>query len=95
MLSITATTNTTATVSWQPPEDANGNVTDYTVEILIDAQLEVSRSFSSSQSEYTVSDLVPFTNYSVRVFANTSAGAGDNSEEQFSTNIGSELFFRL
>ena len=90
-------TNTTVSVTWSPPVDANGVVSSYNASLTSAAenttpQMEVVPA-SSGTLEVTFSGLRPFVNYtvSVRPFTNSGSIAGDIAEVDFTTDIGSEL----
>ncbi len=66
---------------WSPPDDPNGIVENYTVMYMPlsspDVASEVSGITGLSQ---TLSDLDPFTRYTVVVYALTDKGVGEGSE---------------
>ena len=82
-------TNTTSLLSWQPPEDANGIITNYSVSLANQAQMVVIV-LLSTDLEYEFMDLVPHTNYTAKVYATTSAGQGSTATQIFMTDIGSK-----
>ena len=86
-------TNTTVSVTWSPPVDANGVVSSYNASLTSAAenttpQMEVVRTL-----EVTFSGLRAFVNYTVNVrpFTNSGSIPGDIAEVDFTTDIGSEL----
>ena len=86
----TVPSNTTVSVMWSPPADANGVVSTYLISlfdsmsILIQNQTVVS---STLTVEFT--GLAPFTNYTVSVRAFTGDGIeGMSAMKSFMTNVG-------
>lgn len=75
-LSPSSRTNTSVTVVWAVPEFPNGPILIYIVQCLTTTNdiLEVGENVE--KTFYTITGLSPFTDYSVRVRAATSAGMG-------------------
>lgn len=70
-------------INWQPPnnEDQNGIITEYSVRI-VNFDLENVTYLNVTDTDITVSNLQPFTQYEVSVAAHTSAGKGPFSAPQ-------------
>ena len=85
-------TNVSAVLSWLPPGDSNGVLTTYTL-VLLDQNNETANMtiLSSESLQFEFDNLIPFTRYSVTLFAHTSVGAGMEAAADFMTDIGSEL----
>ena len=77
---------TTARVSWNPPEQPNGNITHYTLTLTSGGE-EVVRVTHSTEVELTttISNLVPFTTYSVTITAYNDAGTATSEPVRFTT----------
>ena len=90
-LNVSSIANTSAEISWMPPVNENGIITNYTIEIFSGVQVVISQTLTASDLEYMATGLNPFTNYSVSVYASTSAGAGETVSEEFMTDTGSEF----
>ena len=73
---------------WKPPLEQNGDIVSYAIKLLQGSQVVMSMILSASELEYPLSNLDPFTNYSVSVNASTSVGPGDAVSVDFSTVIG-------
>jgi hypothetical protein len=89
-------TNTTASVMWVPPRDANGIISSYQVNLTS----PIASTFSNMQVvpgmdgilEANFSGLLPFVKYTVSVqpFTSSNTIAGITNESNFTTEIGSE-----
>ena len=77
-LNVTVTTGDilrTLIVEWEPPSSPEGIITTYMVtynDITVDT--------SNNDTNYTITGLDPYTNYSITVLACTSNGCGDQSD---------------
>lgn len=72
----------TLVVTWMEPLPLNAPTVNYTVLIgLVDGSPDNRTMFLTGPDElsFTVTDLLPFTNYSVSVLACSAAGCGDES----------------
>lgn len=86
-------TNTTVTVSWDPPFDANGIISSYQAEITDASNQSVATmTTDASTTMLTFMDLMPFTNYTMSVvpFTGMDSIAGTSSGQLFMTGIGSK-----
>ena len=84
--------NVSSLVSWLQPGDSNGVLTNYTLVLLDQNNETVNVAILSSDSlQFEFENLMPFTNYSVVLFANTSVGAGMDTTVNFMTDVGSEF----
>ena len=70
--------STSLLVTWDHPlaPDRNGVITGYTVIRQEDSEMIMTELFSNDTS-HLLTELVPFTEYSITVAGNTSAGRGD------------------
>uniref|UniRef100_A0A1B0A054 Fibronectin type-III domain-containing protein n=1 Tax=Glossina pallidipes TaxID=7398 RepID=A0A1B0A054_GLOPL len=82
-LQVTGVTNTSATISWQPPSQPNGHIRKYTI-ILNTDKYEV----DSSVLEYKLPNLTSFTAYKVYVLAHTVNTSMPSNDVHFTTLIG-------
>uniref|UniRef100_A0A1A9WDP3 Fibronectin type-III domain-containing protein n=1 Tax=Glossina brevipalpis TaxID=37001 RepID=A0A1A9WDP3_9MUSC len=82
-LQVTGVTNTSATISWQPPSQPNGHIRKYTI-ILNTDKYEV----DSATLEYKLSNLTSFTAYKVYVLAHTVNNSMPSNDVHFTTLIG-------
>ena len=82
-------TSTALLVSWLPPSTPNGVLTSYEVYYTGEASLNpvpasfyhsLSSTISAPNTSLVLSDLVPYSNYTISVRAFTSAGPGEYSE---------------
>ena len=91
--SLLDVTNTSVRLSWDPPNDSNGIISNYTVLLFLSFASTSSDSvvLPGSVNEHTFDQLNPYVNYTAVVFVNTSFGAGNESSLYFMTEIGSEL----
>ena len=70
-------------ISWSPPSQPNGVITDYNVTVYRSANTSdtVYRNTTATDTMVTASVVVsPFTNYTVSVSASTAAGEGESAE---------------
>ena len=67
------------TLSWSPPEITNGIIISYSVNVTAGPDI-VSANAMTSAPSYLATNLTPFTNYTFRVAAMTSAGIGMSAE---------------
>ena len=68
-------------VSWQPPAEPNGVITQYTITITpLNSNSSQEFTASGSATSYTVPGLVPYQLVAITVTASTSAGKGPPSE---------------
>ena len=73
----TPVNSTSVTIFWNPPapENQNGVITGYVINLKIVGSEEVTQ-YSSSSENITIGSLHPFTTYSFTVAAQTSVGTG-------------------
>lgn len=86
-------TNTSVSVTWSPPLDANGIISSYEVTLTSVAVNPSPQTVGSSGSlEAIFLGLGAFVNYtaSVRPFTGNGAIAGSTAEVDFTTDVGSE-----
>ena len=82
-------TNTTISLSWKEPNQTNGIITNYTVQWASFSDSNVSSELVGAEVfDYTIENLTPYTNYSVEVFASTSAGRGASVQLVVPTDTG-------
>ena len=70
-------------ISWSPPSQPNGVITDYNVTVYRSDNTGdiVYRNATATDTVVTVSvEVSPFTNYTVSVSASTAAGEGESAE---------------
>ena len=69
--------STSVTISWNPPapENQNGVITGYVINLTIVSSGDVFQ-YSSSRDNITIGSLHPFTTYDFTVAAQTSVGTG-------------------
>ena len=92
---VTTPTNISVTVEWAPPLDANGVISSYLVDLFnsSDDEIDTARVNNSGALEHMFMDLLPYTNYSVKVRAVTGDMGdilGQVAEDSFITDIGSK-----
>ena len=71
-------------ISWSPPFQPNGVITDYSVTVYRSANTSdiVYRNTTATDTMVTASVVVsPFTDYTVSVSASTAAGEGESAED--------------
>ena len=73
--------------AWIPPEPPNGIITAYSIfcRLLGDENFTLLEVVRPPSLERTLDGLMPFTNYTCVVTANTSAGEGQETEPQSAT----------
>ena len=77
-LNVTVTTSDmlkTLIVEWEPPSSPEGIITTYMV-----TYNDVTVDTNNNDTNYTITGLDPYTNYSITVLACTSNGCGDQSD---------------
>ncbi len=70
-------------MSWETvlPEDRNGVITGYTIEITdLDDELRFTESYFTENLNYTISELIPYTTYGLLLSAHTDVGSGPTSD---------------
>ena len=80
LLSVVASGPGTLTVTWKDPSSTNGEIINYNIHIFINDEAMVIES-NGMGTEFDVTGLEPFIDYSVRVQACTSDGCGPLSNE--------------
>ena len=80
-VSVYAMSSTAITVQWGPVPciEQNGDITGYTVRVLESGEMERVEDVGDV-NEVTISDLTPFTTYSIQVAAVNSEGTGPYSD---------------
>ena len=84
LLSVIASDPGSLTVTWAEPASTNGEIINYNISINDGAMLIES---SGMGTEFVVTGLEPYTDYSVRVQACTSEGCGPFSNEILNTTL--------
>ncbi|XP_034529847.1 receptor-type tyrosine-protein phosphatase F-like [Notolabrus celidotus] len=79
-LSVIGLTATSTTLAWDPPPlaERNGKIVKYVV-VYRDINSQHNHTNSTTETQMTVTDLLPDTTYDIRVQAFTSKGGGPNS----------------
>ena len=72
----------TVTVTWSPPTQPNGNITAYTLSITPSGRVWIA---DGEDRTFTITDLDAYTNYTVYLTANTSAGEGEATSHDVRT----------
>ena len=74
----TPVTSTSVTISWNPPapENQNGVITGYVINLTLTVGSEEVSQYLSSRDNITIGSLHPFTTYNFTVAAQTSVGTG-------------------
>ena len=75
-------------ISWQPPPaiDRNGPITGYCIQyIMVSSNTSMNENITN-RTTFTISNLFPFTNYSIRVAAMTVNGTGPFSSPVIGTS---------
>ena len=84
-VTVIGVTNSSLTLSWglPQPEDQNGVIRQYTVYYWKQSRPMTNKVLNFSQLDHggTISGLSPYTNYTIKVSASTSAGEGVQSKE--------------
>jgi hypothetical protein len=83
-LTLRVESNTTISVSWLPPENENGIIIQYTIHVGDQGVNSNGRivNVSGGTTSTLVNLLKPYTNYTFRIRARTSAGWGNFSEKE-------------
>ncbi|KAI8490900.1 hypothetical protein Bbelb_313190 [Branchiostoma belcheri] len=84
-LQAAPTSHNSVNLTWEPPIEHNGEITNYTVqygpsESCSEAEFPHQVTTSDGSTTTVIGDLVPYTNYTFRVRGATSAGGGDFSD---------------
>ena len=85
LLSVSASDLGNLTVTWAEPISTNGIIINYNINIINDGAMVIES--SGIGTEFVVTGLEPFTDYSVRVQACTSEGCGPFSNEIMNTTL--------
>ena len=75
MIVITTVTSKSVTLTWKPPTEPNGFITEYQFQCSGESHA-VNSNVMGSQTTNTLSRLLPYTNYSCSITAHTSVGGG-------------------
>ena len=84
LLNVSASDLGVLTVTWEEPTSPNGEIINYNISLNDEAITEES---SGIVTEFNVTGLEAYTNYSVRVQACTSEGCGPFSNEIIDTTL--------
>lgn len=88
-LTVTGTTTTSLTVSWDAPMETGGaDITGYDVQYALPGQSTTVFPHSSTETQATITGLAPGTKYAVAVAAINSEGTGLYAEATSTTTIG-------
>lgn len=84
-MAVIAISSTNLSVSWLPPQEENGVILRYVIHYKRYGSDQTALVFAAaSQRNKVITGLQPFTNYSIMMVANTSAGYGNLSKVTFS-----------
>ncbi|XP_053390364.1 protein sidekick homolog [Mercenaria mercenaria] len=76
-------------LDWSPPCRPNGIITKYTINIRnVDTDVSWTNNTSSNETHYTIRNLLPYSNYTVKIAANTKEGPGKFAKE---TNLRTKI----
>ena len=89
MIVITTVTSRSVTLTWKPPIEPNGFITEYRFQCFGENHA-VNSNVMGSQTTITLSGLLPYTNYSCSITAHTSAGGGPAATASVNTLQDSE-----
>ena len=83
LFNITVVTATTITITWQslPPCDQNGVITSYTIAYKMGSGSFIVIVVDAANRTVVISRLTPFTIYTIKMAASTSAGRGEFGQE--------------
>ena len=91
-LSVTGKTNLSLSLEWGEPKERNGVIVNYTIRWWESEDNSTVNSMvlktSDPQMNFNITNLTPYTNYSVEVFARTSVGPGDTDFIKSPTDTG-------
>ena len=90
MIVITTVTSRIVTLTWKPPTEPNGFITEYRFQCSGENHA-VNSNVIGSQTTTTLSGLLPYTSYSCSITAYTSAGGGPAATTIVTTLQDSEL----
>ncbi len=80
ILMVTAFTATTLTLSWNPPSQPNGHITQYTIRYNPVASIDLMKLVATGDKRsMELEGLHPYTNYSILFSASTAVGEGPSS----------------
>ena len=81
-VSVYAMSSTAITVQWGavPCIELNGDITGYTVRVLVSGEMERVEDVGDDVNKVTISELTPSTTYSIQVAAVNSEGTGPYSD---------------
>ncbi|XP_053398119.1 receptor-type tyrosine-protein phosphatase beta-like [Mercenaria mercenaria] len=79
----------TAELDWSPPCRTNGILTKYTMNIRnVDTNVNWTNETSSNETHHTIRNILPYSNYTIMIAANTKEGPGKFAQEtSLRTNI--------
>ena len=90
MIVITNITSKSVTLTWKPPNEPNGFITEYQFQCSGENHA-VNSYVMGSQTTTTLSGLLPYTNYFCSITAYTSVGGGPAATPNVTTLQDSEL----
>ena len=90
MIVITTVTSKSVTLTWNPPTEPNGFITEYRFQCSGENHV-VNSNVTGSQTTTTLSGLLPYTNYFCSITAYTSVGGGPAATASVTTLQDSEL----
>ena len=78
---ISLLSSTSVVVSWDDPGENRGVIDRFTVHYFCpDKNRCADRQSTTTEHNYTITDLYPYTNYTIVISAHTNAGDGQDSE---------------
>ncbi len=83
-VNVSTINSTSLSVSWQPPEEQNGIILKYVIYYQRVGSNKHHLIVATASKRYKIiTNLKPYTNYSVEMVANTSVGYGNKSDLEF------------
>ena len=80
--------NTSIEVLFVKPIESNGNIIYYKYLFLLDGDLLITNTISAKKTNFTISNLLPYRNYSIYAMAATKIGHGPSTIRYINTTIG-------
>ena len=90
MILIKTITSKSVTLTWKPPTEPNGFISEYQFQCSGENYV-VNSNVTGSQTTNTLNGLLPYTNYSCSITAHTSVGGGPAATTSVTTLQDSEL----
>ena len=87
-MNVSTISSTSLNVTWQPPEEQNGIILKYVIYYQRVGSDERHSIVATASKRYKIiTNLKPYTNYSVEMVANTSVGYGNKSDLKFAQTL--------